>query len=511
MEQLRLAGVHDDGEHLIVETPDSTRYLLTIDQQLRQTIQHARRKPPARGRGGASYGPRDIQARFRAGASVEDIVAECGWEAERVRRYEWPILAERSHMVSEACRVKVSGTDPAHDGYRSVFEGEPRTLEETVLERAQQLGVQRSSLDWDAWLREDQLWTVQLSFTASETASGPAGTGPARWSFNPATQSVRPENDWARALMEEPRETGPLGTAAPAAPAAAPSPQLRRLQHEASQADDLLDVLQSRRGRRLGSDETADDRLAEILGRGMGSVEQRPRPIDAPEDSPVFDRPIQPAASQVAEEQALRGEGIEIVDDSTPARHETAPGHDAPAEDPSSGGAAFSAGPSGTVHCGTETSRDAASEDGEAETPAAESWVDVTGTEAAAEVTTGEDGAEPAAGAPTTRETVAPVAALHPRSTSPAAPSDAPEHTGADGSATRDHGADTSPAETSPAETRQDAADTQQGGEHDVTGTHRGSDRDDDAPAPGPRGRTPKAKRSSVPSWDDIVFGANRS
>ena len=25
--------------------------------------------------------------------------------------------------------------------------------------------------------------------------------------------------------------------------------------------------------------------------------------------------------------------------------------------------------------------------------------------------------------------------------------------------------------------------------------------------APGPRGRTPRAKRSSVPSWDDIVFG----
>ena len=35
--------------------------------------------------------------------------------------------------------------------------------------------------------------------------------------------------------------------------------------------------------------------------------------------------------------------------------------------------------------------------------------------------------------------------------------------------------------------------------------------RDSDSPAPGPRGRTPKAKRSSVPSWDDIVFGANKS
>ena len=30
---------------------------------------------------------------------------------------------------------------------------------------------------------------------------------------------------------------------------------------------------------------------------------------------------------------------------------------------------------------------------------------------------------------------------------------------------------------------------------------------DSESTTPGPRGRTPKAKRSSVPSWDDIVFG----
>ncbi|MGX5670578.1 septation protein SepH, partial [Kocuria rhizophila] len=67
MEQLRLAGVHDDGEHLIVETPDSTRYRLKIDQQLRQAIQYARRKPPARGRGGAAAPPPPPPALFAAG------------------------------------------------------------------------------------------------------------------------------------------------------------------------------------------------------------------------------------------------------------------------------------------------------------------------------------------------------------------------------------------------------------------------------------------------------------
>ncbi|WHF23637.1 hypothetical protein QJS66_04880 [Kocuria rhizophila] len=58
-----------------------------------------------------------------------------------------------------------------------------------------------------------------------------------------------------------------------------------------------------------------------MLGRGMGQVSSA-RPIDAPKDSPCSTAPIQPAASQVAEDQALRGEGIQIVDDSTPDRED---------------------------------------------------------------------------------------------------------------------------------------------------------------------------------------------
>ncbi|RKQ36280.1 septation protein SepH [Kocuria tytonis] len=458
MEQLRLVGVHDDGEHLIVETPDSTRYRLKIDQQLRQTIQHARRKPPARGRGGASYGPRDIQARFRAGASVEDVVAESGWEAERVKRYEWPILAERSHMVEEACRVTVSGTGPAHDGYRSVFEGEPKTLHELVDERAPRLGVDRSSFDWDAWLREDQLWSVQLSFTVSDPgAAGLDTDGPALWSYNHTTRSLRPENAWAHALGEEPRESGPLGAPAPALPAAAPAAPVRALQHETGEADELLDVLQARRGRRLGSDEAEDDRLAEILGRGMGRVEQRPRPIDAPQDSPVFDRPIQPAASQVAEEQALRGEGIEIVDDSTPD-HGRQRGE--PADDHAPGST-------------RDTPR-------EAHTDGTTTWVDVT-EESPQESSPGEDRDPGSDGTPAASGT---------------APSDVVRPIALPAAAT-----DTDTADVP----REDETGAQPSADTGVA-----EEQDSDQSAPGPRARTPKAKRSSVPSWDDIVFGANR-
>lgn len=92
MLELRLIGVHDDGENLVLESADGTRFLLPIDANLRTSITKARRIQPARGLGAkGTYGPRDIQTRFRQGASVEEIAEESGWEPERVRRYEWPL------------------------------------------------------------------------------------------------------------------------------------------------------------------------------------------------------------------------------------------------------------------------------------------------------------------------------------------------------------------------------------------------------------------------------------
>ena len=51
MLELRLIGVHDDGENLVLESADGTRFLLPIDANLRTSITKARRIQPARGLG----------------------------------------------------------------------------------------------------------------------------------------------------------------------------------------------------------------------------------------------------------------------------------------------------------------------------------------------------------------------------------------------------------------------------------------------------------------------------
>ncbi|MFF0988599.1 septation protein SepH [Kocuria nitroreducens] len=468
MEQLRLAGVHDDGEHLVVEDEAGTRHLLRIDQELRLAVQRARRLSGARQRGTGQFGPREIQARFRSGATVEEIVAESGWESARVRRYEWPILAERAHIATEAQKVEIQDRS-AHRGYHSVFEGEPLTLGRAVAHRAADLGVDPSSLEWDSWQREDHLWAVVARFSVVDRSAAPAHDEPlAEWLYNPANQSVRPANSWAEALTEAGAPDTPLGTGLGVLDGGL-DPELTQLRRSAVEADDLLDVLQARRGQRIGEDADGDDALAELLGRGMGHVERRPRPLAAPEDSSVFDRPFQPA-TQFPEPGAAPEPGP--VDG--PAPRTDGEAADQPTEDPSG---ALSGEP----------------------------------VEEPAGALSGEPVEEPSA----RNEVPHPSRGLARERTDGAAADRSEARPDADGSGDAAPGAEDSAGGNSPGEDRTDDS----AGDLGVPAGVSGEDPADSAPAeettperPRPRNKTAKARRSarsSVPSWDEIVFGSS--
>lgn len=467
MEQLRLAGVHDDGEHLVVEDEAGTRHLLRIDQELRLAVQRARRLAGARPRNTGQFGPREIQARFRAGATVEEIVAESGWEAARVRRYEWPILAERAHVAAEAQKVEIEDRS-AHRGYHSVFEGEPLTLGRAVAHRAGDLGVDPSSLEWDSWQREDHLWTVVARFSVVDASAAPSDDEPqAEWLYNPANQSVRPGSSWAEALTAPGAPDTPLGTGLGLLDGGL-DPELTQLRRSAVEADDLLDVLQARRGQRIGEDAEGDDALAELLGRGMGHVERRPRPLAAPEDTPVFDRPFQPATRFP---DAGPDDGADDL---------------APAGGPAAQPAAPDTGSDGSAH-----------EDLPGEEPA------------------------PGAGRATDRGAAAGPAAAQVDAVRESAPAPEPsDETSASDDAAEADADETAPATTASAGTGAAGTDAEStdadpaGAESESADSDpAGSEGESAAPErPRPRNRTAKARRStrsSVPSWDEIVFGSS--
>ncbi|WP_455115228.1 septation protein SepH [Rothia mucilaginosa] len=276
MLELRLIGVHDDGENLVLESADGTRFLLPIDANLRTSITKARRIQPARGLGAkGTFGPRDIQTRFRQGASVEEIAEESGWEPERVRRYEWPIVAERAHIIRAAQSVKI-GRRSSASGTAQI----PVTLSARIEEVSERYGFEEATQDWTTRQQENGQWRVELDIALKDSVRQnlPAQVVfPARWVYNPANQGLYASNEAAYFLMGNSEDA--VAAAAKKAPVEVPPARLPKAPEPAPAP--------------LTSSESADERkLKELLERAR-SV--RPAQVEEPEVF-VHREPAQPAA-----------------------------------------------------------------------------------------------------------------------------------------------------------------------------------------------------------------------
>lgn len=282
MLELRLIGVHDDGENLVLESADGTRFLLPIDANLRTSITKARRIQPARGLGAkGTYGPRDIQTRFRQGASVEEIAEESGWEPERVRRYEWPIVAERAHIIRAAQSVKI-GRRSSASGTAQI----PVTLSARIEEVSERYGFEEATQDWTTRQQENGQWRVEVDIALKDSARQnlPAQVVfPARWVYNPANQGLYASNEAAYFLMGNSEDA--VAAAAKKAPVEVPPARLPKAPEPAPAP--------------LTSSESADERkLKELLERAR-SV--RPAQVEEPEvfvhrESAQPAEPVAPAA-----------------------------------------------------------------------------------------------------------------------------------------------------------------------------------------------------------------------
>ena len=326
MLELRLIGVHDDGENLVLESADGTRFLLPIDANLRTSITKARRIQPARGLGAkGTYGPRDIQTRFRQGASVEEIAEESGWEPERVRRYEWPIVAERAHIIRAAQSVKI-GRRSSASGTAQI----PVTLSARIEEVSERYGFEDATQDWTTRQQENGQWRVEVDIALKDSVRQnlPAQVVfPARWVYNPANQGLYASNEAAYFLMGNSEDA--VAAAAKKAPVEVPPARLPKAPEPAPAP--------------LTSSESADERkLKELLERAR-SV--RPAQVEEPEvfvhresaqpAEPVA--PVAPAAPAAPEPTAETTDPLAVDSeapvDSVPVESFTlpAPIEDAPA------------------------------------------------------------------------------------------------------------------------------------------------------------------------------------
>ena len=78
MQQLRLVGVQEDGEHLLLSNEAGEEFSLPVTEALRAAATRPIGRPSAQAADAASgtLSPKEIQARIRSGASAEQVADE---------------------------------------------------------------------------------------------------------------------------------------------------------------------------------------------------------------------------------------------------------------------------------------------------------------------------------------------------------------------------------------------------------------------------------------------------
>jgi hypothetical protein len=302
MQDLRLVGVHDDGEHLLLSGTGGEMFQLPINEALRLAASR-----PAVRRSAApvvAMSPRDIQARIRSGSTAAEVAAASGMPLDKVERYEGPVLAEREYVAQQARKVEVASPAPGHDIYRAAFGDNPATLSDMVAHRLTAHGIESSTLEWDSWRRPDGTWTVVARFDAQPGGHASIGEEPpAMWTFNPSRKSLQNANRWAQQLSELEPLDGPVPARRLSAVSDRPfdfetdaETAARNGAEQQKEADGLLDMLRSRRGQRLGLDEDSDDALALLLTNGVPAA--HPRPAEVPHRSGADAEEPEPEAAE---------------------------------------------------------------------------------------------------------------------------------------------------------------------------------------------------------------------
>src|SRR5437764_15460272 len=104
MRALRVVGLDDDGKTVILEDPmRGERFTIPADERLRAAARgDITRLGQIEIELESQMRPREIQARIRAGESVEQVANSAGVSMQRVERFAYPVLLERSRTAELA-------------------------------------------------------------------------------------------------------------------------------------------------------------------------------------------------------------------------------------------------------------------------------------------------------------------------------------------------------------------------------------------------------------------------
>lgn len=170
MRALRVVGLHEDGKSVVCEDSAGEKYQIPSDERL---LAAARGDLSRLGQIQitleSQMRPREIQTRIRSGETVAQVAAAAGIPEQRVERFAYPVLLERSRTAELAQRahpVREDGPDV-------------QTLGEAVAHAFGVRGQDYARATWDSWRGDDGKWVVCIRWKAGRSDNR------AHWSYSP--------------------------------------------------------------------------------------------------------------------------------------------------------------------------------------------------------------------------------------------------------------------------------------------------------------------------------------
>jgi Protein of unknown function (DUF3071) len=334
MRALRVVGITEGGGEFSVVLEDPVRrerFTVPADEQLRAA---ARGDLTRLGQISieleSQLRPREIQARIRAGASVEQVAAAAGVPLQKIERFAYPVLLERSRTAEVAQRAHPMRADGP----------DTRMLGDVVAHTFGLRGQEYTDAEWDSWKGEDGKWVVALSWRAGRSDNR------AHWTFQPGAHggTVTAVDEHASDLVEglplRPlRTVGPvIDMARPEDPA--PAPATGRGEELRAAASDGV------RGSRIDPP-AAEARTVERAParsapepRRPAPPPQRQAPVEPPRTEPAVPEPsrAEPTRPEPARSEPARPERDRVEPttdqprDRRPAQEDAVPAPSAPQE-----------------------------------------------------------------------------------------------------------------------------------------------------------------------------------
>lgn len=180
MKELNLIGRSNDGNSLELESQEGESYLLEINEALRTLVNQPRLVAVVSPDEHSSVTVKEIQARLRAGETIDSIARTTDWSAQKIEKFSGPILQERAYVIGLALLAQMRK------------EKYSPTLSAATISQLAPRGVDMDLVEWNTWRMPDATWNIVLSYPTKD-----GGIGEANWCFDLVNRSLEALDDGA--------------------------------------------------------------------------------------------------------------------------------------------------------------------------------------------------------------------------------------------------------------------------------------------------------------------------